>query len=342
MPDKRYQIFVSSTYTDLKEERQAVIRTIIELNGIPAGMELFPAVDEEQLSFIKRVIDDCDYYLLIIGGRYGSTSEAGISYTEQEYDYAVSRGLKVIALIHENPDEIPFGKSEQNAEGRIKLQRFREKVSKGRLVKHWKSIHELPGLVALSLTSTISQYPAVGWIRANRAANEDILNEINELRKCNAELEKALSEVDFKPAIHDLAALDELMEIGGQCREPYRGGGRPRGQASWDTKASWREIFGYIAPYLPEFPNATAVKSVLASSLFKRDRHAGDSPVIDDQIFKTISIQLEALGLVKRTYSKSTSGSMAMFWSLTPQGERLMIELRSIRSTKADATTTRF
>ena len=61
--DKRYQVFISSTYTDLKEERRAVIQTVIEADCIPAGMELFPAADEEQLTFIKRVIDDCDYYL---------------------------------------------------------------------------------------------------------------------------------------------------------------------------------------------------------------------------------------------------------------------------------------
>src|SRR5438874_7109473 len=102
--DKRYQIFISSTYADLKQERQHVIQTVMELDCIPAGMELFPAADEEQFQFIMRVIDDCDYYLLIIGGRYGSTSENGISYTEQEYDYAINRGLKVIALLHENPD----------------------------------------------------------------------------------------------------------------------------------------------------------------------------------------------------------------------------------------------
>ena len=61
--DKRFQVFVSSTYTDLKEERQLVIRAVMELDCIPAGMELFPAADEEQFEFIKRVINDCDYYL---------------------------------------------------------------------------------------------------------------------------------------------------------------------------------------------------------------------------------------------------------------------------------------
>ena len=81
--EKRYQVFVSSTYADLKNERQNVIRTLMEMDCIPAGMELFPAADEEQLDFIKSIIHDCDYYLIIVGGRYGSTMPDGISYTEK-------------------------------------------------------------------------------------------------------------------------------------------------------------------------------------------------------------------------------------------------------------------
>jgi hypothetical protein len=57
--DKRYQVFVSSTYADLKDERRRVIQTLMEADCIPAGMELFPAADEDQFEFITRVIDDC-------------------------------------------------------------------------------------------------------------------------------------------------------------------------------------------------------------------------------------------------------------------------------------------
>lgn len=67
--DKRYQVFVSSTYDDLQDERKEVMQALLELDCIPAGMELFPASSEDQWSLIKRVIDDCDYYILIIGGR---------------------------------------------------------------------------------------------------------------------------------------------------------------------------------------------------------------------------------------------------------------------------------
>lgn len=72
--NKKYQVFVSSTYEDLREERQEVMHALLELDCIPSGMELFPAADEAQWSLIKGVIDECDYYILILGGRYGGLS----------------------------------------------------------------------------------------------------------------------------------------------------------------------------------------------------------------------------------------------------------------------------
>jgi len=126
--EKRYQVFVSSTYADLKNERSRVIQTLMEIDCIPSGMELFPATDEEQLEFIKRIIDDCDYYLLIIGGKYGTTGPDGLSYTEKEYDYAVEKGLKIIALLHENLDDLPETKIESNPEFKQRLIQFREKA----------------------------------------------------------------------------------------------------------------------------------------------------------------------------------------------------------------------
>ena len=212
---KRYQVFVSSTYADLKEERRKVIQTLMEMDCIPAGMELFPAADEEQFEFIKRVIDDCDYYLLIIGGRYGSTTPEGVSYTEKEYDYAIESGLKVIALLHEDPDQLPVGKSDIDPVLRDRLKRFREKVATNRLVKVWKFAEELPGLVALSLSKTIKMNPATGWIRADAASNEQLLTEINDLRKENQQFRaaQAKASAQTKPLVNDLAGLDESFTL---------------------------------------------------------------------------------------------------------------------------------
>ena len=126
MNEKRYQIFVSSTYIDLREEREKLLFAILKLNYIPAGMELFPAMDEEQMSFIMRRIDESDYYVLLLGARYGSLDKDGISYTEREYDYAVKQGKKVIALLHKNPDKIERGKTDKDEDSGLS-----EKPDKG-------------------------------------------------------------------------------------------------------------------------------------------------------------------------------------------------------------------
>src|SRR6266478_1740518 len=324
--DKRYQVFVSSTYADLKDERRAVIHALMDMDCIPAGMELFPAADEEQFSFIKRIIDDCDYYLLIIGGRYGSTTAEGVSYTEKEYDYAVSKGLKVIALIHENPEGIPFGKSEKDPVLHQRLQRFRGKASTNRLVKFWKSAGDLPGLVALSLANTIKMYPAVGWIRANKVASEDLLTEINDLRKQNAALQTSAAE--FMPTMENLAGLEDKIELRGTFHDRFLNRWR-----HWTTTATWAEIFACVSPYMIRIPNDEFVKSVLAKAAFARsgDSDEGDQPHLDDQQFRTVAVQLQALGLVKLEYSQTSSGGMGLFWSLTPSGQRLMMELRTVK-----------
>jgi hypothetical protein len=128
--EKRYQVFVSSTYEDLQEERREVMQALLELDCIPAGMELFPASSEDQWSLIKRVIDDSDYYLLIIAGRYGSTNDKGISYSQMEFEYALSTEKPIIAFLHRNPDKIESGKIEKTAKGKKLLEEFRAKAKR--------------------------------------------------------------------------------------------------------------------------------------------------------------------------------------------------------------------
>lgn len=328
--DKRYQVFVSSTYADLKEERQRVIQALMEMDCIPAGMELFPAADEEQWLFIKKIIDDCDYYLLVIGGRYGSTTANGISYTEKEFDYAVSTGLKVVALIHGEPDNIPFGKSEQDPDLRARLESFKQKVMTGRLVKFWKATEELPGLVALSLSKTIKTYPAVGWVRGGGVPNETLLLELNELRKQNSELQQSIQKLSSveRPQIDNIANIDSAHTFHGSYNVYYRG---QRSEYDFECNISWRELFALIAPYLVEHPSDGAVKITLSKSLLERAGKDGTSPSINDQEFKTITIQLSAYGLIETQYTQTTKGGMALFWSLTDRGERLMLESRVIR-----------
>jgi nucleoside 2-deoxyribosyltransferase len=102
----KYQIFVSSTYEDLKDERNEVIKACLNMGHIPVGMEMFNpvgmemfnAADEEQWAVITRTIDQCDYYVVILAHRYGSMVD-GTSFTEKEYDYAVAQGVPALGFV---------------------------------------------------------------------------------------------------------------------------------------------------------------------------------------------------------------------------------------------------
>lgn len=97
---KRLQVFVSSTFLDLKKERQAAVSAILSAGHIPAGMELFTAGDQSQMDVIKQWIDESDVFLLILGSRYGSIeTKTGKSYTHLEYEYALSHNKPFFACV---------------------------------------------------------------------------------------------------------------------------------------------------------------------------------------------------------------------------------------------------
>ena len=333
---KRYQVFVSSTFVDLKDERAKVQQTIMESDCIPAGMEIFPSIDEEQFEFIKKVIDDCDYYLLIIGGRYGTLSDTGISYTEMEYDYAISKGIKVIAFIHSAPETIPLGKSEQDAGLREKLEAFKKRIRTGRLVKEWSRADELPGLVALSLSKTIKTYPAVGWVRADTLADPDVYRQMNELRKENQEQKEALAKLAAEKATEnkfdDIAGLDDTIKVFGTYSK-YSAQYRRSLETSWEVELTWGKLFALLAPYLINHPNDDTVKvqvGTVAHSAVPDGKEDGTA-TIDDQLFQTIRIQFQALALVEVKRTTTTTGGVGLFWFLTKRGQQQMNEARIVR-----------
>ncbi|MGJ8685070.1 MAG: DUF4062 domain-containing protein [Nonlabens sp.] len=96
----KYQVFISSTYLDLKEERQNIVKAVLSSANIPAGMELFSAGNTTQWELITKWIDESDMYVLLLGGRYGSIEpNSKLSYTELEYDYAVVKKKNLFALV---------------------------------------------------------------------------------------------------------------------------------------------------------------------------------------------------------------------------------------------------
>lgn len=342
MNNKRYQVFVSSTYSDLIEERSSIMQTLMKMDCIPAGMEHFPAADEEQWTFIKKIIDYSDYYLLIVGGRYGSLDSDGISFTEKEYDYAVSKNIKVIALLHKNPESLSFQNSEQNPESRVKLEKFIEKVKTKRLVDFWESASELPGKVALSIMSAQTMFPAIGWIRADKVTNESALEELNQLRKenkglieINSDLNKKISEKKLSTEFKDsLADIDSEFSFAYIQTITLRGSGKDCTDIKTAT-LTWKEIFSHVSPMMATYINANNISQAIAdlaatNSIETRGRYRS----INKQDFFTMSLQFQAYGLVKveNLPVLQGNGRTADFWILTNEGRQLMMQLRVIKA----------
>lgn len=183
------------------------MQTILNFDCFPAGMEMFPAMDEEIFEYIKRIIDDSDYYLLIIAGRYGDVDESGVSWTEKEYNYAVDKGIPVIAFDHKDFAKLPSERTDQDDKKRKKLIAFKKTVAKGRLIAKWSNADDLALAVATSLKTVLELQPRTGWIRADKVPSGDAPVRIAQLEgaiaryqadqaKLNADLKKKEGDCD--------------------------------------------------------------------------------------------------------------------------------------------------
>ena len=336
--EPKYQVFVSSTYKDLREHRQRVMFTLLEMNCIPAGMELFPAADESQWKIIQRVIDECDYYLLILGGRYGSIvpdsvapNAGGMSYTEMEYRYALGRGIPILRFPHGNPKSLLVGQGEREGEKgkQKKLEAFRAFVQDGGTVKHWNTPDELGGKVATTLAPLLKKSDRPGWVRGDALLNRSIALD-----------SKELAQGDEKISVRFSYCVTQLNEKG----NPLFFGGRKR----WASQVTltWRQIFCCVAPVLENGARESGFVDALGALIRQRTykrlwdeeydingrqnknfRLDGFQMGMDG--FETVKAQFRVLGWMVKESSEDKSDTPG--WRLTPQGDHAMLHLRAVR-----------
>ena len=137
------------------------------MNQFPIGMEMFSAADDDQWKIIKEAIDSSDFYILIIGNRYGSIEDTtGISYTEKEFDYAVEKKIPVLAFIVDNSMSMIPDRFDSDPQKIAKLNAFKEKVKQsGRYVKFWKNVDNLETLISQSISKAVLRGNRPGWGR---------------------------------------------------------------------------------------------------------------------------------------------------------------------------------
>ncbi|HEU4881175.1 MAG TPA: DUF4062 domain-containing protein, partial [Longimicrobium sp.] len=211
---KKLQVFVSSTYTDLRDERQAAVEAILSAGHIPAGMELFTAGDQSQMDVIRRWIDESDVFLLILGGRYGSIEpRTKKSYIHLEYEYATEQGKPLFAVVL---DEAALdkrvrkaGKSAIEIDNPEKLRDFR-KIVLSKVIRFWSDLRDIKLAIHEKMSEFNRRSDLIGWIPGDQAVSAGLIaEELARVTKENGELRRQLAHATMSVTYNGLG-YDEL------------------------------------------------------------------------------------------------------------------------------------
>ena len=205
---RKYQVFISSTFRDLQEARRQVSWEVLKIGHIPVGMENLSALDERGWETIKSLIEQSDYFVLIIAGLYGSKLPHGKSWTRREYEYAREQGIPILAFVRES--KIPR-KMVERGPNKFLLKDFMNVVRKNHLIETWKSADDLRANVSAALTKQIESDERnsrlrAGWYRGPMTPSAD---EIATLSDENRRLRGRIAALDsgvfptFVPEIID-------------------------------------------------------------------------------------------------------------------------------------------
>lgn len=338
MSTVKYQVFISSTYEDLKTERDEVIKAILEMGHIPVGMEMFSAADEEQWKLIARQIDQSDYYIVIVAYRYGSVIGKK-SYTEKEYDYAVKQKIPVLGFIIEDSACWPNDRIESDSNKSKSLKEFKEKI-KRKLVGFWSSKEDLGGKVSRSLIKLITTNPRPGWIRTSETVGLEVVSEMSRLSSENARLNDENEQI--KKRLEEYLRIDSSPFSQGQDQIDIEfiytiDANKYEGKINID----WDSLFLEISKGILENTAEYYVKRALSTMIFSMTEYKISNLQIKEEDFLKIKTQFIALeyidiqvitvpGIVNGSFA-AKRGSQHPHWMLTSLGKRRFAELSAIR-----------
>ena len=335
----KYQVFVSSTYEDLQKEREQVLKATLEMGHIPVGMEMFSAADEEQWKIITRQIDECDYYAVIVAHGYGSVVE-GISYTEKEYDYAISNNIPVLGFIIEDDAPWPTDRVDTDPDQKLSLEEFKTKI-KRKPVGFWSSATDLYGQFSIALMKQIAATPRPGWQRATEGVGPDVINELSRLSSENAELRKQLREALHQAEDDAIAERRRIMQT--MLKNSLTFHFYYREGYGWEdkTEITLYQIFRLLAPEMM-IEKTTEDIALFIGIMFKPDedrRPRNNYPVPSNVVRRCIS-DLITLGLFEPSQKRHPVSDTNEYWTLTNIGREVYTDIRRPTLEKGDSEST--
>lgn len=119
---------------------------------------------------IHKWIDESDVYMLILGGRYGTIEEeSGLSYTELEYRYAISKNMPVFAIVLD--ERFLHIKASNTADiferkNKSKYKSFKKYVET-KIIFFANNIDQISSHIKSQLYDIINddEYKLIGWVK---------------------------------------------------------------------------------------------------------------------------------------------------------------------------------
>jgi len=339
--NKRYQVFVSSTYADLKEERNKVIQALLNFDCIPCGMEYFPAADEDAWQCIERLIPQCDYYVVILAGMYGTIPpKMEKSYTHMEYELAVKHGVPVLGLLHREPAKLPSERCEDLPARRKKLTQFRTQVGR-KLCRFWETADQLSCELLSSLRNQQNRFPRTGWVRADSIADDEAKTQIITLQKKLDAQTAIVAELREKESREQdaLASGDDALVFRREATI-WLGKGEKRERARIDitVETSWNAMLKFIREKLGV---TWRLYEFLRSRVQEFDQALPELRNLEirlsDSEIEQIHLQFMALGLIARR-----GGERDERWEFTAKGLAHVSKLLAIRKGQVARDNTAF
>jgi hypothetical protein len=327
----KYQIFVSSTYEDLKPFREQVVRAVLEMGHIPVGMEMFSAADVTQWQLIQRQIEASDYYVVLVAHRYGSMDGA-VSYTEKEYDYAVSLGVPALGFILQDGASWPPTLVDKEPAKVAALLAFKEKIKK-RVISFWTTVEELHGKVSIALMKQFAATPREGWVKASALASPQITTELARLSQENGELRELLRRAQVKEASDHDAAITKTIET--LRVNKINVSIWYEGDSDWtnEGKKTLYAVFFLLAPEMmveQSIEDAAHYVAVMYRSSAHKKKLRSAWPVPSNSLKLWLG-DLAALNVIEPSKRKHQVSDKTEYWTLTELGRQIHTAIRKSR-----------
>jgi len=317
---KKYQIFVSSTYDDLREERDSVIKAILEMGHIPVGMEMFSAADEEQWKLIARQIQGSDYHVVVVAHRYGSTIH-GVSYTEKEYDFAITQDIPVLGFVIAESASWPNSRVEVSAVSQVR--RFKAKIQQ-RHVAFWASANDLYGKVAISLMKQFAVTPRPGWVRATESIDPSVINELSRLSEENRHLRDELDRIRTVGQSVQIPELGQLIRL--SLTVYLYSNGVLAAEREESAEVSWLDLLRAVGPDLVTGAmSEDAVAQIIIELALRLEESDERNYRIHTKSLDALRVELMAQGLIETERIDDE-----VYWRLTSQGRAFLLSKRDL------------